>query len=207
MERRVIKQVGQFFREYPVIRLYAGFEKLLDSLADAEGFSPEKQLFLGDPLGRENSEHGRVEFWRPFLPPPDNQNTAAEVLVPILPTPGPGGPWVCCAGERWKELFAPSDIVSPLLLAAFLRSFDTLLVRLRQASGHPGMQALPALGFWQQRGPYLLPRCTAAEYGPVFRTFLSKGILLSPEFSSPSILPQELSPGERELFLSLSREV
>ena len=49
-------------------------------------------------------------------------------------------------------------------------------------------------------------RCDAAAYDAVFDRFLRAGILLSPFHPGPSILPDEVSPGEEAALMRLFAE-
>ena len=109
------------------------------------------------------------------------------------------------------DAFPPSDILSPVALAAAGRAVDDLRaalpvraeIRFRRVEA-----ALAEGGPWTRRGPYLRPaRPLSPEgYAALFRRFLTAGFLLPPDAALPAILPGELSAGEDAALAALLRE-
>lgn len=59
-------------------------------------------------------------------------------------------------------------------------------------------------GLFERRGPYLLPRCAAADYPGLFRKALDLGVLLSPCHNLASLLPGDFDDGELARLATLS---
>ena len=55
---------------------------------------------------------------------------------------------------------------------------------------------------WDRRGPYLVPKIRKSKYPEFFRTCLDRGLLISPEYETPSIVPIVADAGE---FKSLAK--
>jgi len=115
--------------------------------------------------------------------------------LPVLPCPSTFAPGVVLfragAGAPGGEL-AP-----PLALAAAARALREL-AKLASACGEPlWRRADRRLGpFLERSGPYLYPRHGEAEHDGFFRKALEAGLLVSPEYSLPSILPPDFDDGE-----------
>jgi hypothetical protein len=100
------------------------------------------------------------------------------------------------------DSFPEGDILSPVLLAGTLRAMHDL--KRYQYPAWYTDTLLTRPGYWQQQGLYVWPVFQPFLYNEVFKKFLQEGILLSPEYGIPSIIPAEASPGElhklQELF-------
>jgi hypothetical protein len=154
------------------------------------------------------SEHEAREYradaaeWRPFLPPPDSE---ALLVLPPLPSFLRPAFVLLKAGVRRS---GPPDGGYPLPSSAQVSAALRALAALRkEESGgkrEAGWKAFDAAagGAFLREGPYLKPAIPDG-YEALFRACLSRGALLSPDPSKPSIVPGEFSPGE----LSFLREV
>jgi hypothetical protein len=158
-------------------------------------------------------------LWRPFLEPetPVRDQDQAPILIPILPWPL--SPWVLALKPALEDRFAPSQPISPVLLAAATRAvYD--LVAAGPLGGRPvyprinhalyGNTPGPA-NPWRRRGPYLVHASfTGTQPSPprqfwetLFRNFLREGFLIPPDPAEPLILPGILSPGEEARLAAL----
>jgi hypothetical protein len=97
----------------------------------------------------------------------------------------------------------PSDHLPGFLLAG---TFSALvrLQKCRHFADDPViLKAVDRSAGWARRGPYIRATFSAGEYSRVFGAFLRAGVLLSPVYPGPSILPGECSPGEARLLAGL----
>jgi hypothetical protein len=162
---------------------------------------------VADPvLAGSAPEQALVRRWRPLqLPPPTSAPAAeAEVLLPVLPFGlGPAPVVACLLRDPVPGLPAPAPL-SPLLLAGALRSLHDL-ARLR-LPGWLEPDLLAGAPGWRQRGIYVVAGFEERRYPEVFGAFLEAGVLLSPTYPGPSILPcGELSGGELQKMVGLFR--
>jgi hypothetical protein len=157
---------------------------------------------VADPALAEGREVAEVSLWRPGLEIGGGDSRRAPVLIPVLPFGLGGAPAAVCFAGALPAGFPGSEVVSPFLLAGALRSLCDLQRRVRPE--WMGDELLCGLRGWRRRGIYLVPACGEDRYGEVFRAFLEGGVLLSPTFPGPSILPGgELSRGELQAMIGL----
>jgi hypothetical protein len=184
-----------------VCRIYADEAALRDALA-AAGF-PAALPFADPAMLEPGDSAGGSSLWRPFL------DVRPAPLVPVLPLPFPGGPAVLAFDPGLEETFPPSQILSPVLLAAAARSiYDLAAAKDRGTFRFAKIErALKQKTVWRRRAIYLRYEPDAvdppppgpavdAAYAALFRRFLDGGFLLPPNRRLPAILPGELSPGE-----------
>jgi hypothetical protein len=142
------------------------------------------------------------------------REAAAEVLIPVLPLPWAGAPLALILSKEVEARFssASPDLLSPVVLAAAVRSVWDLIAVLPGAAAKPAsgaQQAREACPFprirkalvqspWRRRGVYLTLVAPPGDeaYAALFRRFLDQGFLLPPGPGQPLILPGVLSPGE-----------
>jgi hypothetical protein len=202
-ELRLEKAVGRLVPGYAAVRAYPCADSALLAAS----------AFLGRPLSSgdvQDPARGEGEapaaYWRPFLPSAESQESA--VVFPVLPVGGTRGPVPVCFRSRPPEDAAPSRPVPPFLLAGMLRGIAELAAAERDervASVVDG--AIAGSRCWRRRGPYITALFERARYPEVFRAFLEAGVLLSPAFPGPSILPAEASEGERSALARLFKTV
>jgi len=198
-ESRLFSALAARFPSYRSFRLFSTRERALAAASRALG-GTVAAADLADPgLGTRGS--GRVGLWRPFL----GDEPDWQVLLPVLPFTLGGSPAAACFREALSDGVEPSDTVPGIAVIAALRG----LAGLGPArSGEPfGPRDLDDCPGWERRGPYLRPLFPADAYPGVFRAFLARGVLLSPLYPGPSILPGEASDGERRLVLSLFHSI
>jgi hypothetical protein len=137
-------------------------------------------------------------LWRPF----DGASVALpSVLVPVLPG-WSSPPIVLAIDPAFEEArpFPPSDIISPIILAAAARGLYDLIAASPERGRAPFPKTCRAIpqSHWQRQGIYLRyePRPAGEAYTVLFRHFLEGGFLLPPDPRLPLILPGLLSPGE-----------
>jgi hypothetical protein len=198
-ETRLLAALAGRFPAYHSVRLYASRERALAAASRVLG-APVAAADVADP-GLGSAGSGTVGLWRPFLPgePP------WPVLLPVLPFTLGGSPAAVCFRDALPRDVEPSDTVSGIAAVAALRGLAGL-ARARTADPF-GPRDLDGATGWERRGPYLRPMFDAGAYPEVFRAFLARGVLLSPFYPGPSILPGEASEGERRLVASLFHSI
>ena len=208
--RRLERTLSTFFPAYPAFRiadsLGAGLELASRFLGRAVGVADVR-----DPLGGHAAVGGEAAaggtppaapalgLWRPLCP----FSLSPRVLLPRLPFAMAGAPIAVGFAGELPDGFPPSQDLSPVVVAGSLRALHDLArytspewLRDGLLDGAPG---------WEQRGLYVLPRFPQDRYAAVFAAFLGEGVLLSPAYREPSILPSEASAGELEKMIGLFR--
>jgi hypothetical protein len=196
---RLEKALRRMFPSYGCVRIYGCIHRCLDAVS----------LYLGKRVGIEDvldpaldpapASDGTLSFWRPFLPP--GSATDPAVLIPILPLGGTNAFAAACFLTGPFDVVPASDPVPPFQIAGTLKALADLAVFTRA-----DLDLIRSLGNargWRLKGPYVTPLFEEAAYPAVFRSFLDKGVLLSPEYPGPSILPADTSPGEAQLLRGL----
>lgn len=146
----------------------------------------------------------RAAYWRPFLQE-DGINDRAHVVLPLLPLTVCGAPSPVCFPEAPRDLGRVPDHVPGFVLAGALSALASLQ---RPPGNHFAvdegiLRAVDSACGWTRRGPYLRATFAESEYPRIFTEFLHAGVLLSPVYPGPSILPGECSPGEKQLLMDL----
>ena len=188
-DARFRKAVLAAWPGWPGLRLYANEERALAAAARVLG-SP---AVLSEPVSR-GGERGSVALLRPFAPDP-----AGPVLaLPRLPCPAAFAP--ACLLSRDPSLLAGEggDTVPQMALVAAARALDSLAGSEREGYG-------PALwerwdrrmaAFFERRGPWLLASAARERYADFFRAALEGGVLVSPVFDEPCLVPPDFDDGE-----------
>ena len=180
--------------EFEHIRYYRSNGKLIHFLLKQKVMTNPGEI--ADPA---RSEEGAVSLWRPWLPLPGD----VKYLIPVIPFPGmDAGVLVCAPAEQ--EL-PEGDRPSPVIAAGINRCLWTLKNLIDRNPDHPlSVDAgLTGIKGWTSRGPYLNWGGESGAYESLFRDALSKGILLPPDPASPTILPLELTSGDRKILKDL----
>ncbi|GHT64706.1 hypothetical protein FACS1894110_04900 [Spirochaetia bacterium] len=200
LEKRLAKALSKLFPN-KIFRIYTDDGSLYCALESA-GFSLKPGDPIPDPAFPPVNETGSaISLWRPFL---DN-SALSPLLIPILPWSL--SPRVLVMEESLSPKFLPSDIISPLILAAAIRGIYDLIA----ATPERGSKVFPKINKavyggggeasvkkWRWQGIYLThdPVLDAASYADLFQRFLDGGFLLPPGARDPLILPGIMSPGE-----------
>lgn len=207
-ERRLVKALGLLMPGFSEFRIYRNAASLLDALSafGGSGFEAEG---LPDPATAE-TDGLPLALWRPFLseevgalpggdsPPGGAAATEGRggpaVAVPVLPFPSSGAPAVAAFRDPPGERARSGEVVSPALLAALSKSIFQL-IRFREEYTEHLWRSFDA-PFWRRKGPYLVARGSREEYAALFGRLLEKGILISPRYPGPSIVPAIFTEGE-----------
>ena len=202
-EKRLAAALARAFPRYPEVRMYSSHERALDAVCRYLG-GPIRQPAYDPALNGAPGAGVPVLIWRPLLPADVGD---ARALLPFLPVKVAGAPAPACFAETVPLTVPPSDTVPGFILAAALRSFAAII---SPAEGEkdplanpPVEKALDAAPGWWRVGPYVKAVFPESEYPRVHAEFLRAGVLLSPGYPGPSVLPGDCSPGESRLLADL----
>ena len=172
----------------------AGCDHWLYTANPLSAVEPEEMV---DAEAIEDPAHGGecngiCAFWRPFV---DAARIKAPMLLPILPLPIPPAPAVVVFMERPSKTVQPSDICSPMSLIAIKRGIFDLIRFMRETDRHLWTE-FDDFTIWHRYGPYLRLNIDRKDFSPLFHDLLEDGIVISPFFTKPSIVPAIFTPGE-----------
>lgn len=189
-EGRLEKVLLSAFPGFTGVRIYHSQETAFEALG-----SDVSRDSVTDPLDIRSGESAGIHrvTWGRFLLP---DHPAAELLLPIMPLSGLGEvqPVLFKAG---CEPEAPSEIISPIVLAALTRA--VLPLSSRDSGKLPF--TTESTDIWERRGPYMLYRGESSGYQALFDTMFTNRILIAPSADRPSLFPA--SPSEKESRLIL----
>jgi hypothetical protein len=209
-EARLVRMIASMFSGGCSVRLYSSRLRALEAVSGFLGMRVDTWDVYDPALAAEPLVRPRVVLWRPFLPRSEEGDGASAVVLPILPLSVCEAPAPVCFPDPAAADLPPSDPLPGFLLAGAFSA----LVRLR--SGRLGdffavspliEKAVDVSPGWKRRGPYVRPIFRSDAYPHVFAEFLRAGVLLSPQYPGPSILPGECSPGEARLLAELFTEI
>ena len=218
-EARLVSALLRLFPASRSVRLFSSRERALEAVSRFLGKSVDAQEVHDPALDSPGPGPLRPALWRPFLPVPPG----AAALLPVLPFTLCGAPAPVCFPKGLSDDELPSDPLPGFLLAGALHGLYALSEEGRTGSpsaaggapraGRPRKQphwgsraverALDAARGWKRYGPYVRAVFPAADYARVHAEFLAAGVLLSPGYPGPSVLPGECSPGETSLLADL----
>ena len=182
------------------VKKFAGKDVFFSVFTDLRKlFSSIKRDF--PPFFQEKgSSSSDTVFWHPFSGDKlEDFLNKYKYVVPVIPFPGNLSPYIVLS--RLTSL-PVSELISPVTAAPFI----SVIYKLTD----PEKKNMYDLWFaedevtgklWRRKGIYLLPLYEKKLHERVFCSFLENGYLLSPVYETPSILPGEISKGERENFL------
>jgi hypothetical protein len=199
-EDRLVGAILRLFPASVAVRLYSSRDRALECLAKHLG-EPVKGVY--DPaLDPPPQKTPSVAWWRPFLP----TAAGARVLLLALPLTVCGAPVPACFTEALPRDFPPSDLLPGFLLAGALRGLAGL-AKVPDGGpllGSPALErAVDGAQGWRRSGPYVHAIFPSADYPRVHSEFLRAGVMLSPVYPGPSVLPGDCTPGETRLLADL----
>jgi hypothetical protein len=202
-EKRLAAALVRAFPRYPEVRLYSSHDRAVDAVCRCLG-GPMLRPAHDPALDGAPGGSAPVVLWRPLLP---FDPGAARALLPILPLRVAGAPAPACFAETVPDTVPRSDTVPGFILAAALRSFSAIISPTegeKAPLSNPSVEkALDAAPGWSRTGPYVKALFPESEYPRVHAAFLDAGVLLSPGYPGPSVLPGDCSPGESRLLADL----
>ncbi len=109
-------------------------------------------------------------------------------------------------GPRREAQLPDGELVPVASIASVTRALHHLF-RVARAGDHGGAGVaadLAETGVWRVRGPYLEASVAANEerYRRLFLLYRDKGVIISPDRLQPSIVPADMSKGERALLIA-----
>jgi len=223
LEPRLGKLLLERFPPAKAVRLYVSEEAALAALARASGIRAGSDdiacgiadsSLVRDPTRRKGAEkNAPALLLRPFASFISEKDTISgswtgetRFALPLLPLArGLAPAALLFADAAGAEAAGPGDLVPPLFLRAAIDALfaqDRYLASVGEAHWRRADRRLK--GLFERRGPWLLPLVAAADYPRLFEVALSKGILLSPDFARPSLLPGDFDDGELAPLAALS---
>jgi len=205
-ERRLIKLLIKIFPAYSTFRIRRSFERVLQDISRLSGRNITAED-ITDPVliscGGTDSKSYTAAYWRPFTD--STFYKKFKILVPLLPFAAGGSPAVLCFKGITQDVLPVSDTVSPVLLAGVIH----VIYRLAHYKIPDWVDlSLPkAFNIWKREGIYLKAECSISEYENVFKRFLADGVIISPCFPGPTIMPGGLSDGERKKIIGLLKGI
>ncbi len=163
------------------------------------------------PLSSAKQIYG-IPIWRPWLDEAfytmsdridssflQNATDTLETMVLASPLPFAGGctlaVFACTSPDSPEP--PPSDSIAPALLGALARAYADLASALfERTEADWARYDKYTSPFWDRRGPYLVPKMRKSRYNDFFGKCLDKGILISPDYAVPSIVPFIADAGE-----------
>lgn len=203
--RRLEKALKLAFPSYGAARFYpdeAGACRALAAWAVSKGMAPADRLdaMAFDPAHRRAAPGRCVALLeRPFPDGLDMEASRAAYSLALLrlPVPRAFSPVVLLFREETDARAFDGDPVPPLLLAAAVKALAELAgYRGTYNEEHWKRMDRRLSGLFERRGPRLYPRCAEADYPAMFEAALAEGVLLSPSWDLPSMVPGEFDDGE-----------
>lgn len=160
---------------------------------------------INDPINRKPSSSKDTQKSSTTLKS-SSPAFSEQPVIPVLPVPVAFAPGVVVSTT---ELNLTDEPVSPVLLVGAVRALYNLKAFLAEADYSAWEKdgiAEACKGKWRVELPYLYPLCKRNQYPVVWDAFFEAGIILSFDYDTPSILPPELSDGNRKKLLKLLAE-
>lgn len=206
-EGRLSKALSLLMPGYREFRVYRSLASLLRAVSPLQGSLPGpggesaaggsassggllELEALPDPAVTETAGLP-LALWRPFL---SEATGSAAVAVPVLPFPLHTAPVVAAFRDPPGSRAGAGEIVSPVLLAGMTKSIYQL-IRFRAQYTDDMWRRFDA-PYWRRRGPYLVSEAGPDRYRELFEGLLTRGIVISPRYPGPSIVPARWSDGE-----------
>ncbi|MDR3284287.1 MAG: hypothetical protein LBS97_03800 [Treponema sp.] len=177
--RRLEKALQTLLPDFPVVRFY----------------TPHSSLLTPHP-----------PWWRPWLHssaalPGDPSDAPAVLFLPPFPLANN-----CVILAAKTEQSVPEthslhgalySLFPPPVLAGITRSIYDLLLELPRRDEHGWKRYDQGLkNYWERHGPYLFPKIPRESYGDFASRCLDAGLVISPDFDIPSIIPWGAQEGD-----------
>ncbi|MBE6344978.1 MAG: hypothetical protein J6B32_01130 [Spirochaetaceae bacterium] len=186
------------------IKIPLGEHPVLDTVTDM--FAEEMQ----DLAFFEWLTINGVPRWRPWLDEAwfaDSQNIPDKVfhiephihdaVVIVPPLALARSYYIIAFNDSEGRQIPPSDILLPPVMAATTRAIYDLIDELHIRSEKDwNLFDKVLLKYWKRRGPYLLPKIPLLKYKDFFAHCLDCGIVISPNYRNPSIIPYGANIGD-----------
>jgi hypothetical protein len=140
-----------------------------------------------------SAEEVRLDsLWRPWgnLTTEGTEDTEGRFFLPPFPLASAYA--VCVSRVKVDGVAA-----APCFLAGMTRAVYDLIAELpKRGEAGWGRYDRFLLPFFERRGPYLYPKMSEAEYPAFIAKCLSAGLVISPDYMIPSIIPWGANPGD-----------
>ncbi|MGP1594829.1 MAG: hypothetical protein ACTTH8_06250 [Treponema sp.] len=184
MDYQLEKAVRAVLPDFQTIRFYHSQQRAVEILS---------------PLLSKAAVLHELPVWRAFLDNSIPQEAAACLVTPVYPVPY----GIIAAKAPIAEKLPPSDMVLPPLAASLAKAF----FEVKRKRGRQAASAVPsrieektlkqqslletaAAKIWQQKNCYLFPHISDSAYTALVLKALDQHIILSPDYSIPSIIPE-----------------
>lgn len=167
-------------REFPRLK-YLGIYRSIESFREKAPLLSD----FADPA--EEACSSTSIFWRPYLDIGDNYS----LLKISFPFPGCD---VIAVLSDDESVLPRSDFIPPYILSGVIRSWFDWKAN-SEKDQHENWDILDRTGHWKRTGPYLKPLCSREEYEHLFKFYLEKGILISPDYNHLSISAVDIKEG------------
>jgi hypothetical protein len=203
-EGRLLRMISSLFSSHRGVRLFSSRARALEAVSRFLGMRVDPSEVHDPALHDWPQAEPRAVLWRPLLCD-GAREASGRVILPILPLTVCGAPAPVCFPDDPLDADPGSDRLPGFVLAGAFSA----LARLSGPAQHPFrvsaavQDAVDSAHGWARRGPYVRATFSCDAYPHIFGEFLRAGVLLSPVYPGPSILPDECSPGEERLLVKL----
>ncbi|MCR5725132.1 MAG: hypothetical protein K6G80_08620 [Treponema sp.] len=130
-----------------------------------------------------------TSFYRPWALDTDWRSVGAVVIEP--PLPWTSFMWIVAVRPEAPELQEPAgERFSAPLCAAVTRALYDMVKALQERSEKDWFIYDTVLTrYWTRKGPYLYPKIAESRYPDFVLHCLEQGLIISPEYNQPSIVP------------------
>ena len=204
---KIVKGILQIAEENQInISYFKTEEEACRYVSEKEGkkYSLYKDLSLD--FNSPSQQGGYVYLWFPFC-----GNSLKQYLdnftyvLPVLPFPGDIAPAILLSSKVSVE---NNYIPSPVVLSGINNIIYNLIKFMKEDPYIYWREYTSMLNkIWRAKGPYLIPVYNEKHHELIFKNFLEKKILIQPCYGKMSVLPAEISEGERILFLNTSYNI
>lgn len=221
---RLEKAVKKLLPEYTHIRWYASLESARRAVSFFFNLSAGVQIGEQPQLDAVINAHPEnvqdltfdnwlyvmgIPRWRPWLESThltgerdipsfvmEQNSRAQEAVVVVPPLPWTRTYYLVAFSDTGNRKIVPSDMLPPPVLAATARGIYDLIAELPCRSERDwNLYDSIICKYWKRRGPYLLPLVSPEQYKDFFRHCLDCGLLISPYYRTPSIIPYGADTG------------
>ncbi|MBI9107992.1 MAG: hypothetical protein JEZ04_14690 [Spirochaetales bacterium] len=140
----------------------------------------------------------------PVLRPFTGRRLPGGLCELVLPMAGSTCLRLVCADAASIDLLPAPDAVPVFLLSGMCRAASELAV-FDETEGEKAWQAFDS-PLWRRDGPWLYPEVAEDTYPALFKALLGRGVVLSPDFKTPSCAPYIFTEGEIAPIKEIERE-
>jgi hypothetical protein len=191
---RLVKAIRAWLPAYDKVFFFPTAAEARAALASALGSRPAADMrtekAFGEYLRNSSEDDSSAKSGEPAL---------AELPLPALWSFGiilVSGSGDTSLNEKLKTLAGP-DRVPAIKMALAVKALAELSAFSTSYNEKLWLRMDPYIdGLFSRSGPWLYPAYAESSHARVFQECLEKGILISPEFSRPSLVPGEFDSGE-----------